>query len=156
MGDLARAELAAREALAVSRAADDPAHEGEVLTEMAAQALARSDYPTAQSCVDRARELLRPLGAEEQLLLAELQAIQIPGADVTVARVMLDTVEQRFGLLERIHCRHLLWRATRDPALLPEAQRMIEFCREHAPPECRRSMIERVPEFAELLAAARK
>ncbi len=151
LGRLDEAAARARESLEVSRAAGDPAHEGEVWTELAAQALARRDLDAARTCSAEAVRLLRELGAAEQLLFAELWAAQLPGADTSAARELFERVEKRFGLLERILCRWLLWRATSDASLVPEARRMIEFCRDEAPAAYRESIVRGVPAHRELL-----
>ena len=57
---------------------------------------------------------------------------------------------------EAMEARFLLWQATRDPAHLAEAKRLLDFLVEHAPPECRESMLANVRLHREIAAAARE
>ena len=54
-----------------------------------------------------------------------------------------------------MEARFLLWQATRDAAHLAEAKRRLEFIVEHAPADCRESMLANVRLHREIAAAAR-
>ena len=54
-----------------------------------------------------------------------------------------------------MNARFLLWQATRDRAHLVEAKRLLDFLVEHAPPECRESMLANVRLHREIAAAWR-
>jgi hypothetical protein len=51
--------------------------------------------------------------------------------------------------------RFLLWQATHDRAHLAEAKRLLDFMVEHAPPDCRESMLANVRLHREIAAAAK-
>jgi hypothetical protein len=55
-----------------------------------------------------------------------------------------------------MQARFLLWQATRDPANLAEADRLLELLVEHASPACRDSMLANVRLHLEIAAAARE
>jgi hypothetical protein len=55
-----------------------------------------------------------------------------------------------------MEARCLLWQATRDPAHLAEAKRVLDFLVEHAPADCRESMLANVRLHREIAAAARE
>ena len=40
---------------------------------------------------------------------------------------------------------YILWKATKEPADLEEAHRLLQHLVDHAPEDCRESMIENVP-----------
>ena len=52
--------------------------------------------------------------------------------------------------------RFLLWQATFDLVHLAEAKRLLDFFVEHAPPDCRESMLANVRLHREIAAAARE
>jgi hypothetical protein len=58
-------------------------------------------------------------------------------------------------MLDATHVRFLLWQATRDPTHLAEARRRLDLLVEHAPADCRESMITNVRLHREIAAAAR-
>ena len=77
-----------------------------------------------------------------------------PGGDVTAALAALAAHEGRVEARVAMEARFLLWQATRDPAHLAEAKRLLAFIVEHAPPECRESMLANVRLHREIAAAA--
>ena len=54
---------------------------------------------------------------------------------------------------ERMESRFLLFRATKDPAHLEEAHRLLTHLRDHAPEEYRETMIRNVPLHRDIAAA---
>jgi hypothetical protein len=73
-----------------------------------------------------------------------------------VALAALAAHEGRVEIAAAMQARLLLWQATRDPAHLAEAKRVLDRLVEHAPPECRESMIANVRLHREIAAAARE
>jgi hypothetical protein len=49
--------------------------------------------------------------------------------------------------------RFRLWELTKDKTHLTEAKRLLDFAVEHAPEDCRNSMIENVPLHRDIMRA---
>jgi hypothetical protein len=79
-----------------------------------------------------------------------------PGGDVTAALAAVAAHERHANMQEAMEARFLLWQATRDPAHLAEAKRLLEFLVVYAPPEFRDSMLANVRLHREIAAAARE
>ena len=79
-----------------------------------------------------------------------------PGAMVAAALASLAAHEGLAGMLAAMEARFLLWQATRDPAHLAEAKRLLDHLVAHAPPDCRESMLANVRLHREIAAAARE
>jgi hypothetical protein len=80
----------------------------------------------------------------------------LPGGDAAAALAALAAHEGRASVQEAMQARFLLWRATRDTAHRVEAKRLLDFLVEHAPPDCRESMLANVRLHREIAAAARE
>jgi hypothetical protein len=74
---------------------------------------------------------------------------------VTAALAALAAHEGHAGMQAAMEARFLLWQATRDPAHLAEAKRLLDFVVERAPPECRETMLANVRLHREIAAAWR-
>jgi tetratricopeptide (TPR) repeat protein len=110
---------------------------------------ARADLDAALTI---ARELMLPsieLSAAAHLAL-------LPGADLAAARGALIAYEGRIDARTAMDARFLLFQATRDRAHLAEAKRLLDFMVEHAPPECRESMLTNVRLHREIVAACKE
>jgi tetratricopeptide (TPR) repeat protein len=85
-----------------------------------------------------------------------LEGLARPGAMVAAALAALSAHEGRAEVKEAMRARFLLWQATRDLAHLAEARRRLDYLVEHAPPDCRESMLANVRLHREIAAAARE
>jgi hypothetical protein len=74
---------------------------------------------------------------------------------VTEALAALEAGEAGAPTGDAMEARFLLWQATRDRAHLVEAKRLLDFLVEHAPPECRETMLANVRLHREIVAAWR-
>ncbi len=88
-------------------------------------------------------------------VLATAWLATLPDGDLAVALAALGTYESRVGVRDAMEARFLLWQATHDPSHLAEAKRRLDFLVEHAPPDCRESMLANVRLHREIAAAAR-
>jgi serine/threonine protein kinase/tetratricopeptide (TPR) repeat protein len=79
-----------------------------------------------------------------------------PADMVAAALAALAAHEGHAEMQEAMQARFLLWQATRDPAHLVEAKRLLDFLVEHAPPDCRESMLANVRLHRDIAAAARE
>jgi len=112
----------------------------------------RGDQGSARSHYDEALQLGRDTQEPTLVLLATAYRSLLPGGDADEAIAALES-EMHVGYGQRLNARFLLWQATRDPAHLKEAHRLLVHTRDHAPEECRDSMIENVPIHANIMKA---
>jgi tetratricopeptide (TPR) repeat protein len=103
----------------------------------------------APALLEEALALARETEVPELIFAATLERARLPGGAVAAALEALGSVEEEVGPVER----YRLWQLTGDAAHLEEAKRLLDFRVEHAPEECRESMIENVPLHREIMEA---
>ncbi|MHC4549417.1 MAG: serine/threonine-protein kinase [Planctomycetota bacterium] len=116
---------------------------------------ARGREESAAKHLDEALALGRELKAPATIILAAAQRALSSGGDARVALEAFAEHEARIGHGSKMVARFLLWQATRDPAHLAEAHRLLVYLREHAPVKFRETMIEKVPVHRDIMAAWR-
>ena len=84
---------------------------------------------------------------------ATVEPARLPGGDIEAALAALAEHEERVGHGVRMNVRYRLWELTQDQAHLAEAHRLLAFMRDHAPEDCRTSMIENVPLHRDIMRA---
>jgi tetratricopeptide (TPR) repeat protein len=80
----------------------------------------------------------------------------LPGGDAVAAMGALASHGECVEMRLRMESRFVLWQATRHRVHLVEAKRLVDFLVEHAPPECRDSMLTNVRLHREIVAAWRE
>ncbi len=152
-GDESAAQCRLSKALALRREIGH--RDGEAVT-----LLARGALLARQTRVDEARaDLSAALGIARELslpgceLFARVVLARLPSGDVGAALAALAAHEDSASMLQSMEARFLLWQATHDPAHLAEAKRRLDFLVEHAPPECRESMLANVRLHREIVEA---
>jgi hypothetical protein len=75
------------------------------------------------------------------------------GGDIEAALATLHQHEERVPHYSRMEVRFHLWELTKDKTHLAEAKRLLDFAVEHAPEDCRVSMIENVPLHRDIMKA---
>ena len=155
-GDAAAAERRFAEALALRREIGQRDGEAETLVARGAHLARQGREAEARADLDAALALARELSLPDVELLATAQLATLPGGDVAAALAALAAHEGHVEMQEAMQARFLLWQATRDPAHLAEAKRLLDFIVEHAPPECRQPMLANVRLHREIAAAARE
>jgi tetratricopeptide (TPR) repeat protein len=155
-GDLAAAERSLTKALDLRRAMAERYSEATTLETRGA--LFASSGRTDEACadLDAALSIARDLSLPAVELLATARLATLRRSDVATALSALATHEGRVQVREAMQARHLLWQATRDPVHLAEAKRLLDFIVEHAPADCRESMLANVHLHREIAAAARE
>jgi len=112
----------------------------------------RGDQDSARSHFDEALRLGGDTQEPHIVLLATAHQTMLPGGGVDAAVAALEK-EMHVSYRDRMHARYLLWQATRDPAHLEEAHRLLVHFRDHAPEECRETMLENVPLHRDIMQA---
>jgi tetratricopeptide (TPR) repeat protein len=152
-GDAAAAERLYAEALALQRQIGHPVDEAETLVAAGAHLARQGRDAEARAHLDAALALALELSLPHIELLATAQLAVLSVGDVAAALAALTAHEGRCELQEVMEARSLLWRATLDPVHIAEARRLLDLLVEHAPPECRESMIANVRLHREIAAA---
>jgi hypothetical protein len=130
--------------------------EAETLVTRGAHLARQGREAEAGADLDAALALARELSLPGVELLATAQLATLPGGDAAAALAALAAHEGRAEVRRAMQVRFLLWQATRDPAHLAEAKSLLDFIVEHAPADCRESMLANVRLHREIAAAARE
>jgi hypothetical protein len=69
------------------------------------------------------------------------------------ARGALEKHTSRLTLADRVNACRALWKASGNASDLEEAHRLLQEIRDHAPESYRKTMVDRVPTFREILTA---
>ena len=154
--DAAAAERGYAETLALRRETGHRDGEADALVARGAHLATQGREAEARADLDAALALARERSLPAVELLARAELARLPGGDVAAALAALAALEDRVEAQGAMRARFLLWQATRDLAHLAEAWRRLDFLVEHAPIDCRESMLGNVRLHREIAAAARE
>ena len=154
--DFASAEERLGESLSISEEIGDGRRSAKTHLALGSLRVARGDVVRGRESFARALEEASKSGFAQVETLARCHLAGHPGGDPHDAERVFASNEERLGAAERQEARFLLWQATRDPVHLAEAKRRLDFLVEHAPPDCRESMLTNVRLHREIAAAARE
>jgi tetratricopeptide (TPR) repeat protein len=152
-GDLDAAEAHYRSSIALSRDIRYKFDCAEVLALLGRLQLARGHPETARDSLQESREMSREIDRPDSEAIAAAYLALLPGGSAGEAEELCRTSESHIGHFERVELRFVLWRATGKPEHLAEAHRQLMFLRDHAPEDCKQSILENVPLHAEIVAA---
>jgi serine/threonine protein kinase/tetratricopeptide (TPR) repeat protein len=155
-GDDPAAERQYSEALDLRRQIGHRDGEAETLLASGAHLALQGREAEARADLDAALAIARELSLPGVELLGTAHLATLPGGDVTAALAALAAHQGHAAIHETMQARFLLWKATRDRAHLTEAKRRLDFLVDHAPPDCRESMLANVRLHREIAAAARE
>ena len=144
-GNLQEAKRYLAEALAVRREIDYRNGIAVSLAALGRVLLSEGNDDEAKPHLEEALEIARELRIPGPLVLA---SALLPDVDAGLAAFAEH--ESLLRHVEKMEARFLLWKATRDPVHLEEARRLLGALRDHAPEDCRDSMIENVPLHREI------
>jgi tetratricopeptide (TPR) repeat protein len=155
-GDVVGAERLFAQALELRRVSGQREDEARVLEARSALLSKAGRVQEACADLDAALALARELSLSDVELLATARRAVLPGGDVAAVFAALAAHEVQANTRALMHARFLIWQATRDLVHLVEAKRLLDFMVEHAPAECRESMLANVRLHREIAAAARE
>jgi serine/threonine protein kinase/tetratricopeptide (TPR) repeat protein len=141
------------EALAIQRELDEKDSVGESLVAMAAIGLKRDDGAGAIAHLEEALALARKVDAPGTILLATVHRARLPDGDIAAGLAALEAHEERVAHDTKMEAGFRLWELTQDKAHLEEAHRLLCYARDHAPEDCRDSMIQNVPLHRDIMQA---
>jgi len=147
-GDVAEAEARALEALEMRRAISYRRGIADTQLLMARLHVESGRTEAAQAAIVEVLTIARALGLPGPAARARALAALLPGAgraESAEALYAFAQVDELLGAPERMEARWLLFQATRDPAHLVEARRLLDHLVAHAPPAARGAMVDRVP-----------
>ncbi len=154
-GDAASAERLVTESLDLRRSIGARSEEADSLLARGALRARAGRNEEARADLEAALALARDLSLADVELAALAHLASLPGGDASAALAALATHGDRVEVRTLMESRFVLWQATREPSHLAEAKRLLDFLVEHAPPECRESMLTNVRLHREIVAAAR-
>jgi serine/threonine protein kinase/tetratricopeptide (TPR) repeat protein len=152
-GDSAAAELKLAAALEVRRSIGHRDGEARVLCARGALRAREGRSDEARADLAAALALARELSLHDVELDVCAHLAAILDGDVPAALASFAAHEGHIEVRDVMGSRFLLWQATRDRTHLAEARRLLDFMVEHAPPECRESMLTNVRLHREIMAA---
>jgi len=82
-----------------------------------------------------------------------VERARLPGGDVEAALAALEEHEERVPHEAKMEARFRLWELTQGKEYIVEAHRLFVHFRDHAPENCRDSLIENVPLHREIMEA---
>jgi tetratricopeptide (TPR) repeat protein len=153
IGDRNTARRFLEDALALRREISYPSGIATTLISLGRLEAETGNVDAASSLLDEARTLARETNLPGTILAATVEQARLRGGDVQAARAALAEHEERAGHSERVNARFRLWQLSQDMADLVEAHRLLCFARDHAPEDCRTSMIENVPLHRDIMKA---
>jgi tetratricopeptide (TPR) repeat protein len=151
--DLAWARRSCMDCLPLRRELGAKAAVAETLVVLGRLDAACGDTESAATRVDEALALARETKSPGTILAATVEQARLPGGDVEVALAALQEHEERVENSRMVEARFRLWELTQDKAHLTEAHRLLCCARDHAPEDCRDSMIENVPLHRDIMKA---
>jgi len=146
------AEMLYEQALVLWREAQHTTGVVEALIALGRLLAARDRIPEAVRHLREAAELSRDIETPHRALAAAHLA-HLRDGDAGAALEALRECGDRLAVYDAVEARFSLWRATKDPEHLKEARRMLAHLRNHAPEECRDTILLNVPLHREILAA---
>ena len=152
-GDVAKASRILEEALALRRELGEKVNVAETLVALGRLEGAHGETESAATHLDEALALARETTNPAPTLSATVEQARLPDGDIAAALAALAEHEENVEHSARTEARFRLWELTRDHEHLVEAHRLLEHLQDHAPEDCRGSMIENVPLHREILMA---
>ncbi|MCU0727481.1 MAG: tetratricopeptide repeat protein, partial [Planctomycetes bacterium] len=155
-GDPDGARLRHGEALALRRALGAKNEVAATLAALGDLERRAGEAERAAALLDEALAIGRETGSPELLVPAAASRSLLPGGDIAAALAAFREHGERIPHMARMAARFLLFEATGDPTHLAEAKRLLDFAVEHAPEDCRESMLRNVRLHREIMAAAKE
>jgi tetratricopeptide (TPR) repeat protein len=114
---------------------------------------ARGDHESAVAHTEEAMALAREVQQPDTILSTTVCRARLPGGDKDAALAALEEHEAHVTHDTKMEARFYLWELTRDRAHLEKAHCLLCFMRDHAPADCRVSMIENFPLHRDIMKA---
>jgi tetratricopeptide (TPR) repeat protein len=151
-GDVEQAELRYREAISLLRDAGNRDHLAGALSDLGALLALDGRAEQARAPIEEAMALSEQAERLGPAVLGACCLAMLPGGDLEAGvRSMQHAARIEHG--SRMRARFVLWKAGGDAAHLAEAHRHLMFFRDHAPEECRESVLENVALHRDIVAA---
>jgi tetratricopeptide (TPR) repeat protein len=153
LGDLDESERLYREALALRRDIGSPHDVATVLVDLGAALAAAGRTKEAVAALREGVQIAEEAGLRSQRAIGCCRLAALSECDVAEARAAVEEHDGELVLLERMECRFLLWKVDSNPADLAAARSILHHIRDHAPEDCRDTMIENVSLHRDIVAA---
>jgi tetratricopeptide (TPR) repeat protein len=152
-GDTETALRMYREVLQLRRALGERGTTARTLLALGEIEYELGDPARAAAELDEAVVLAREVKQPPTIVLATVLRARLPGGDARAAAAALEEYEHRAEHGTKMEAHFRLWELTQDGSHLEEAHRLLTFMRDHAPGDCRTSMIENIPLHRDIMRA---
>ena len=140
--------------LALARAIGDRDSEASALASLGAADVRGSDTGDAARRLDEATAIAREAGFASALLVASAARACLPASYPQATVGLMAELGERVDVRSQMRAHWLLWRATARREHLAKAGGLLDFLVAHAPPDCRKSMIDDVRLHRDIRTAA--
>jgi len=152
-GEAEEARRSYEEALALRREISYTSGAASTLVALGRLEASQGDEQAATARLGEALSLAEEMQIPNLILSAAVEGARLPGGDVEAALAALEEHEERVPHETRMEARFRLWELTQDKEHVEEAHRLLSFMRDHAPEDCRDSLIENVPLHRDIMRA---
>ncbi len=114
---------------------------------------AKGQPESAAVHLDEALAMARDVKIPTLIPLCAAHRVLLPDGDIGAAHHAFEQYGPRLGMYDRMEAAFALWKATGDPQYVEMAQSLLCHLRDHAPEDCRDSMIENVPLHRDIMKA---
>ena len=143
-GDFVRAHSFFKEALSLRREIGYPSGVAATLSSLGDLLLDQGRGEQAVPFLEEALSLVKEKGMPRTEVVVLCRLALLPDGDTQTALETLTAKQDQLGPPEQRSARFLLFRATKDEAHLVEAKHLLDYLVEHAPEDCRESMLKNV------------
>jgi serine/threonine protein kinase/tetratricopeptide (TPR) repeat protein len=152
-GDVETARKLYEESLALRKEISYMSGVANMLVALGRLAVQQGDESAGIAYFDEALAVAEGLQSPDMILVATMERASLPGGDRDAAVAALSNLDLRAHHTWRVYVHYRIWELTEDRAHLDEAKRLLDLAVEHAPEDCRISMIENVPLHRDIVRA---
>jgi len=152
-GDAESARRLFVDAISLARTTEHPAGVVEYQIGLGRLEAEQGSGEAARQQLGEARDLASEIGAPGFVALASVHLACLGGSADAACKSLAEH-DSRLDTRGRMEARFAMWKATDDAEHLVEAKRLLDYVRDHAPEECRETMIENVPLHRDIMAAS--
>ncbi|MCU0727200.1 MAG: AAA family ATPase, partial [Planctomycetes bacterium] len=117
--------------------------------------LGKSRFEEARKLLSEALSRAVMVRAPEPLVAAAVDLARLPEGDIGAARLAVEEYEHRLACSSRMVAHFHLWRLGGEPENLETASALLHHLARHASPDCRESILTRVPLHRAIAEAGR-
>jgi serine/threonine protein kinase/tetratricopeptide (TPR) repeat protein len=152
-GEIGEARRFCEEALGLRRQISHTAGVTSTLITLGRLKVSQAEEQAAIAHLEEALSLAEELQEPDRIVSAAVEKGRLPGGDAATTLAALAEYGDCVAHGTRMNAHFRIWEVTKDKTHLAEAKQLLDFAVEHAPEECRTSMIENVPLHRDIMKA---